>query len=82
VILDGVGDADQARGRGGEQQRPDGRIDGPVGDVEQVLLLRPARKRAAEPVDGWAGSVRCPGQLAFERVHGFSSFSGASNRGR
>jgi len=36
MVLAGVGDADQAARRRREQQRPDGRVDGAIGDVEQA----------------------------------------------
>ena len=51
VALDVVGDADQADGGGGQQQRADRGVDGAVGDVEQPVGRRrrvPAA-RAAGP---------------------------------
>ena len=37
VVLDVVGDADQADGGRGQQQGADGTVDGSVGDVEQTV---------------------------------------------
>ena len=37
MVFDVVGDADQADGGGGQQQGADRAVDGPVGDVEQLV---------------------------------------------
>jgi hypothetical protein len=46
VVLDVVSDAHESAGRGGQQQRADGRVDGTVRDVEQAFafggMLEPA----------------------------------------
>ena len=50
VILHGERDPYQPCRRRGEEQRAHRRIDGSVGDVEQVLLLRAVGQQVTKPV--------------------------------
>jgi hypothetical protein len=49
VVLEVVSDAHESAGRGGQQQRADGRLDGTVRDVEQALAIGSLLEPAVQP---------------------------------